>query len=319
MASWRARLLNAMLRWGMKRHADKAIDLERSRRMMHRPPRRVLRVPEDIRITEVISEQGLRFDKVERIGAGAANGPVILYYLHGGGYFFGSPKTHRPIIISLAKALDGLAYGLDYRLAPEFPFPAAVEDAAEAYRWLVAMHPNARIVIAGDSAGGGLAIATAVGARTVGLPPPAALIAFSPWCDLACTGRSMVANARSCAMFRPDGIRRAAALYLAGSDPRDPRASPVYADLAGLPPMLLFASNQETLLDDAVRLAERARTAGVEVELVRRDSLPHVWPVFIHLLPEAREAVDQISTFVGRLGLMAPHSRQTGALPRTID
>src|SRR5262249_30691254 len=102
---------------GMKRHGDKAIDLERSRRMMHRPPRRVLQVPEDIRITEVVSEQGLRFDKVERIGAGAAKGAVILYYLHGGGYFFGSPKTHRPIIISLAKALDGLAYGLDYRLA----------------------------------------------------------------------------------------------------------------------------------------------------------------------------------------------------------
>ena len=244
---------------------------------------------------------------------------MILYYLHGGGYFFGSPKTHRPIIISLVKALGGLAYGLDYRLAPEYPFPAAVEDAAEAYRWLVAMHANSRIVIAGDSAGGGLAIATALAARSAGLPPPAALIAFSPWCDLACTGRSLVANARSCAMFRPGGIRRAAELYLAGSDPRDPRASPVYADLAGLPPMLLFASNQEILLDDAVRLAERARAAGVEVELVRRDGLPHVWPVFVHLLPEAREAVVQISTFVGRLGLTAPHARQTEALLRTID
>jgi epsilon-lactone hydrolase len=297
MASCRAWLLDAILRWGMKRHGDKAIDLERSRRMMHRPPRRVLRVPRDMRITEIVTEEGLRFDKVERIEASAADQPVIVYYLHGGGYFFGSPKTHRPIIISLVKAFDGLAYGLDYRLAPEHPFPAAVEDAAEAYRWLVATHPNSRIVIAGDSAGGGLAIVTAIGVRTAGLPPPVALIAFSPWCDLACTGPSLVTNARSCAMFTPKGIRQAAALYLAGSDPCDPRASPLYADLAGLPPMLLFASNQETLLDDAVRLAERARAAGVEVEMVRRDGLPHVWPIFVHLLPEAREAVAQLSTW----------------------
>jgi epsilon-lactone hydrolase len=319
MASWRAWLLDAILRWGMKRHADEAIDLKRSRRMMHRPPRRVLRVPGDIRITQIVTEKGLRFDKVERIGAGAAEQPVIVYYLHGGGYFFGSPKTHRPIIISLVKVLDGLAYALDYRLAPEYPFPAAVEDAAEAYRWLVAMHPNSRIVIAGDSAGGGLAIVTAIGARTAGLPPPAAVIAFSPWCDLACTGFSLVANARSCAMFTPKGVRQAAALYLAGSDAYDPRASPLYADLTGLPPMLLFASNQETLLDDAVRLAEKARTAGVEVEMVRRDGLPHVWPVFVHLLPEARQAMTLISTFAGRLGLGAAQSRQTEALRRAMD
>lgn len=319
MASWRARLLNAILRWGMKRHGDKAIDLERSRRMMRRPPRRALRVPADMRITELVTEKGLRFDQVARIGADSANPPVIVYYLHGGGYFFGSPKTHRPIIVSLAKAFAGLAYGLDYRLAPEYPFPAAVEDATDAYRWLVATHPNSRIVIAGDSAGGGLAIATAIAIRTTGLPPPAALVAFSPWCDLACTGRSLVANARSCAMFTPKGIRQAAALYLAGSDPRDPRASPLFADLRGLPPMLLFASNQETLLDDAVRLAQRARTAGVEVEVVRRDGVPHVWPIFVHLLPEAREAVAQISAFAGRLGLAAPRSKETGALLRARD
>src|SRR5262249_18001710 len=176
MASWRAWLLNAILRWGMKRHGDKAINLERSRRMMRRPPRRALRVPRDIRITEIVTEKGLCFDKVERIEARAADSPVIVYYLHGGGYFFGSPKTHRPIIISLTKAFGGPAYGLDYRLAPEYPFPAAAEDAVQAYRWLVAMHPNSRIVIAGDSAGGGLAIVTAIGIRAAGLPPPTALI-----------------------------------------------------------------------------------------------------------------------------------------------
>jgi len=303
MASWRAWILDAIFRWGMKRHGDQPIDLERSRRMMYKPPRRVLRVPIGMRVTEVVTGKGLRFDKVEKIELRAAHQPVIVYYLHGGGYFFGSPKTHRPIIVTLAKVFDGPAYALDYRLAPEHPFPAAAEDAAEAYGWLLRTHPNSRIVIAGDSAGGGLAIVTAIGARTAGLPPPVALIAFSPWCDLACTGPSIVANARSCAMFTPNAIRQAAALYLAGSNPRDPRASPLYADLTGLPPMLLFASNQESLLDDTVGLAERARAAGVEVELIRRSGLPHVWPIFVHLLPEAREAATLLSAFARRFGM----------------
>ena len=316
MASWRAWILDAILRWGMKRHGDKPIDLKRFRGMMQNPPRRVLRVPREMRVMEVVTEKGLRFDKVEKLEARAVHQPVIVYYLHGGGYFFGSPKTHRPIIISLAKAFDGPAYALDYRLAPEHPFPAAVEDASEAYRWLVATHPTSKIVIAGDSAGGGLAIVTAIGARAAGLPHPLAVIAFSPWCDLACTGPSIVANARSCAMLTPKAIRQAAALYLAGSDPRDARASPLYADLTGLPPMLLFASNQETLLDDTVRLAERARAASVEVELVRRNGLPHVWPIFVRLLPEAREAVAMLPAFASRVSLAsAPSDAENASVP----
>src|SRR5262249_22780496 len=152
MASWRAWLLDAILPWGLKRRADQAIDLERSRRLMYKPPRRVLRVPGDIRITEVTTEKGLCFDKIERIGADAADAPVIVYYLHGGGYFFGSPKTHRPIIISLARAFAAPAYALDYRLAPEHPFPAAVEDAAGAYRWVIPRHPHLKVGVAGRSA-----------------------------------------------------------------------------------------------------------------------------------------------------------------------
>ena len=192
-------------------------------------------------------------------------------------------------------------YGLDYRLAPEHPFPAAVDDAADAYRWLLSRHPDFAIVLAGDSAGGGLAIATGIGALKSGLTAPAAIVAFSPYSDLAVTGASVEGNARSCAMFTPRGVREAAAMYLAGADPRDPRASPLYADFSGLPPMLLFASRHEILRDDTLRLAERARAAGVQVEMVVRDRLPHVWPVFVTLLPEAREAFATVADFARRI------------------
>ena len=157
-------------------------------------------------------------------------------------------------------------------------------------------------MLAGDSAGAGLAIATALGARDSGLPAAKAIVAFSPYADLAVTGASVEANAKSCAMFTPRGIREAAALYLAGADARDPRASPLYADLKGLPPMLLFASRHEILRDDTLRLAERAKAAGVKVELIVRDRLPHVWPVFVTLLPEARDAFATVTAFAREVG-----------------
>jgi acetyl esterase/lipase len=202
----------------------------------------------------------------------------------------------------LVNRIGCVAVSVNYRLAPEHPFPAAVEDAAKAYRWLLRRHPQAGIVLAGDSAGAGLAVATAVGVRDSGLEPPKAIVGFSPYSDLAVTGASVEGNAKSCAMFTPRGIREAATLYLAGADPHDPRASPLYADLAGLPPMLLFVSRHEALRDDTLRLAERASAAGVTVELVVRDRLPHVWPIFVTLLPEARDAFATVAAFARTVG-----------------
>lgn len=296
MPSWQAWCLDGAFRFFLKRHGDKPVDLARVRVPMYKPPRRALHVPDGFRVTP-LREDGLHFDVIDRVEARATPPATIVLYLHGGGYFFGSPQTHRQIIIAMARAFAAPAYGLYYRLAPEHPFPAAVEDAARAYRWLTDRHPGARIVLAGDSAGGGLAIVTALGARDAGLPLPAGIVAFSPWTDLAVSGPSVDANARSCAMFTPKGVRTGAALYLAGADPRDPRASPLYADLKGLPPMLLFASRQEILLDDTLRLAQRAQAAGVAVEVVLRDRLPHVWPVFVRLLPEGREALAKVADF----------------------
>ena len=302
MLSWQAMLLNAFFRLTMKRHGKKPLNLERLRAMGKNPPRSALAVPAGYSVESLRDEQGLEFD-VANVSPRLSDHPsVIVLYLHGGGYLFGSPKTHRQVLIAMARAFQAPAYGLDYRLAPEHPFPAAVEDAAQAYQWLLNRHPGADIVLAGDSAGAGLAIATAVGVRDAGLKLPKAIVAFSPYSDLAVTGASIEANAKSCAMFTPRSIREAAAMYLAGADARDPRASPLYANLAGLPPMLLFASRHETLRDDTLRLAERAAAAGVKVELVVRDRLPHVWPVFVTLLPEARDAFATVTTFAERVG-----------------
>jgi epsilon-lactone hydrolase len=302
MLSWQALLLNGFFRITMKRHGKKAIDIGRLRAMTVNPPRRLLAVPSGYTVDSLRNDQGLQFDVAAASTPSSVSSDVIVLYLHGGGYLFGSTKMYRQVLIALAKAFQARVYGLDYRLAPEHPFPAAVEDAAQAYRWLLTRHPQATIVLAGDSAGAGLAIATAAGVRDSGLKMPKAIVAFSPYSDLAVTGASVEANAHSCAMFTPRGIREAAALYLAGADPRDPRASPLYADLSGLPPMLLFASRHEILRDDTLRIAERASAAGVKVELVVRDRLPHVWPVFVGILPESRDAFATVTAFAREIG-----------------
>ncbi|HWW21647.1 MAG TPA: alpha/beta hydrolase [Steroidobacteraceae bacterium] len=298
MISWQAMTLNGLLRLTFKRRGKKPIDLGRLRRD---PVRFALAVPAGFVVETLRTEDGLDFDVVASRGAPGSTAGVVVLYLHGGGYIFGSPKTHRQALIAMAKACGAPVFGLDYRLAPEHPFPAAVDDAARAYQWLLRQYPASEIVLAGDSAGAGLAIATALGVRDQGLKQAAAIVGFSPYSDLAVTGDSVEANARSCAMFTPQGVREAAAMYLAGANPRDPRASPLYADLRGLPPMLLFASRHELLRDDTLRLAERARAAGVKVELVVRDRLPHVWPVFVALLPEAREAFATVATFARQI------------------
>jgi epsilon-lactone hydrolase len=303
MLSWQAMLLNGFFRLTMKRHGKKPINVQRLRAMGKNPPRSALAVPPGYTVESLRNEQGLEFDVADLSPTASHRSSVIVLYLHGGGYLFGSPKTHRQVLIAMAKAFQAPAYGLDYRLAPEHPFPAAVEDAAKAYQWLLTRHPQADIVLAGDSAGAGLAIATAVGVRDAGFALPKAIVAFSPYSDLAVTGESVEANAKSCAMFTPRGVREAAAIYLAGADARDPRASPLYADLAGLPPMLLFASRHEILRDDTLRLAERASAAGVKVELIVRDRLPHVWPVFVTLLPEARDAFATVTAFARKIGV----------------
>lgn len=226
-----------------------------------------------------------------------AHGRTVLY-LHGGGYFFGSPATHRPLTTRLAAESGARVFSLSYRLAPEHRYPAALEDAVAAYQQLLQQGFCRRnLVIAGDSAGGGLTLALLVALRDRGLPLPAAAVCFSPWTDLAGTGASLRDNDLACAMFRGEALRASARHYLGEANPFDPLVSPLYADFEGLPPLLLHVSDSEVLRDDSTRLAEKAGLHGVEVCLKIWSDQPHVWQLFPHL-PEARDSLSQAAEFV---------------------
>lgn len=223
----------------------------------------------------------------------------VLLYLHGGGYTMGSINTHRHLASRLAKSAKARVFAIDYRLAPEHPFPAALEDALIAYRWLLAHGVETeKLAIAGDSAGGGLTVATLVALRDKGDDLPAVAVGMSPWVDLAGTGSSMVTKAEVDPMVRPDGVKMMAKLYLGQAAATTPLASPLYADLRGLPPLLIQVGTSEVLLDDAVRLAERAKSAGVNVTLEQWADMIHVWQFFASMLPEGGQAIDRIGRFI---------------------
>jgi acetyl esterase/lipase len=222
---------------------------------------------------------------------GAVEDRAILY-LHGGGYVIGSIASHRHLASELGRAAGTRTLALDYRLAPEHPFPAAVEDAIAGYRFLLdsGLAPGS-IAVAGDSAGGGLTIATLLAAREAGLPQPACAVAISPWTDLAISGATMKSKAHADPMVQEPGVRAMAEAYLAGADARSPLASPLYADLGGLAPMLIHVGADETLLDDAVRLAGEAGAAHVPVRLEIWPEMVHVWHFFHPVLGPGREAI----------------------------
>lgn len=230
------------------------------------------------------------------IPAGETSSQVILY-CHGGGYLFGSPLAYRSFTTRLAKQSGASVFVLDYRLAPEHPFPAAADDVIAAYHWLLETRDPHNIVLAGDSAGAGLCLSLLVQIKEAGLPMPAAAVLLSPYADLSATGVSLDSNSDSCAMFSGESIRRAAATYLAGADARDPRASPLFADYSGFPPLLIYVSDSEVLRDDGIRVAEKAAVAGVATELQIWRGQPHVWPLFVPQLPEAVTVLDEMARF----------------------
>ena len=224
-----------------------------------------------------------------------------ILYFHGGGYVSGSPSYYRDFIWRIAAASSAHVLCIYYRLSPEHPFPAALDDAVSAYSWLLAQGAAPeRIAIMGDSAGGGLAFATLLRLREEGLPPPAAVVALSPWTDLAMTGESMRINANKDPMLKPERAASCARMYLAGADPLNPYASPLYGDPAGLPPALIQVGSDEILRDDSVRMADKLRAAGCPVALEIWPRMPHVWQVFARVMPEARRAIEQIGFFLQR-------------------
>lgn len=229
------------------------------------------------------------------------NDPLVIYF-HGGGYRVASALAYRAYCSHLARRAGVRILNVDYRLAPEAPFPAAVEDAVSVYRWVLAAGtPPSRVVLAGDSAGGGITVGALVSLKDHGIALPAGGICLSPWVDLTNSGASYKTRAVTDTMFSLRFAQACAANYLQGEDPRHPLASPVFADLSGLPSLLILAGDAEVLLDDARTLATNAGGAGVATELFVYPEMPHVWMLNYPAYPEAGMAFDQIAPFVARV------------------
>ena len=252
-------------------------------------------LPTDVRV-ETADADGVA---AEWTAAPGAESERVILYLHGGGYTAGSLKSHRHMVAQAGREAKARTMALEYRLAPEHPFPAAVEDAVAGYRFLLSrgFSPN-RIAVAGDSAGGGLTVALLVSLRDAGLPLPACAWCISPWVDLEGTGASMTAKATVDPMVQQGYLIELAEAYLVGANPRTPLAAPLYADLKGLPPMLIQVGSAETLLDDAVRLAGAAGSADVRVRLEVWPDMIHVWQLFYQQVAAGRRALAEAGAFI---------------------
>jgi monoterpene epsilon-lactone hydrolase len=224
---------------------------------------------------------------------------VVVLYLHGGGYCLGSTESHHAYLTYFSHITETPVLAINYRLAPEHPFPAALEDSITAYQWLLEhKKPHQKIVLAGESAGGGLCLSTLLKLRELRLPMPAAAVCISPWLDLTHTGKSLQYNRTTDAILKLPEIEEVAEFYYENLDPHDPLISPLYGDFTGLPPLLIQASSSELLLSDALRLKAKAEQQGVDVCLEMWKNMPHAWPYFAPVLPEAKEALKSIKAFL---------------------
>ncbi|HKS26618.1 MAG TPA: alpha/beta hydrolase [Pyrinomonadaceae bacterium] len=297
MSSWRARGLNASVRMLIRRRRwgrDEQEVARRARRLFGSTPFYQWLRTRGIRLRQV-ETQRVRGEWLEVDSA--AEGVVL--YIHGGGYVSCSAATHRPITAALARLSRQRVFSMNYRLAPEHRYPAALDDALAAYRWLLDEGVPARLIsLAGDSAGGGLVLATLVRARDEGLPLPACAVCFSPWTDLAGTGESARLNDGLCVMFRPSNVTEFAGAYLGEASPLAAYASPVFADLVGLPPVLLQVGSTELLLDDSRRVHDKIQEAGGESRLEVYEDVFHCWQMMDGILPEARTALRQAAEFI---------------------
>ncbi len=251
--------------------------------------------PQDV-VLEPTDADGIT---AEFITAPGANPKQVVLYLHGGGYVIGSIQSHRYLMQNVSRAAGARTLGIDYRRAPEHPFPAALDDAVSAYRWLLKQgYAPAHIAIAGDSAGGGLTLATLLQLRDLGEPLPAAGVLISPWADLTGTAPSVAERAAIDPCVSPAGLAKMAGYYLNGTDGENPLASPVFAQMHGLPPLLIHVGGREILYDDSLTIARKAKAAGVDVTFVEEPDLFHVWHAYAPMLEEAQASVEQIGVFL---------------------
>lgn len=293
--SAQARLLRVVMRYGVKTRIHVSPDIARIRRSVEG----LARVAPDqpfgtVRKPLVIA--GLAAE------AHAPRGPAParrILYLHGGGFVSGSPRTHRGLAGRLARGVGAVTIVPDYRLAPEHPFPAAIEDAARVYRALIEGGADpSRLAIVGDSAGGNLAFATLLKLKGEGAPMPAAVVGMSPFVDFTASGDSFRLNNAHDPLLDARGFPSVVEAYAPGVDAKDPLLSPLFGDLAGLPPTLIQCGSDEILRDDAVRMTAALRSAGVRCDLEVWPRMPHVWQAFASFLPEGRRAIGRINMFL---------------------
>ena len=293
--SFQAELVRLGGRWLLKHRSRHDATVEHKRRRAAAAERLVPRPPPDTR-TLAVDAGGVEAD---RISTPLSEWGRHILFLHGGAFIIGSPSLYRHLTWRIASAARAHVLCVDYQLAPEHPFPAALDDAVTAYRWLLADGADPqRIAVMGDSAGGGLALSLLLRLRDEGIPLPAAAVALSPWTDLALTGRSFTLNAAADPLISAEQARRFVEYYLAGANRCTPYASPLYGKPEGLPPTIFQVGSDEVLRDDAVRMADRMRAAGCRVELEIWPRMPHVWHLFAPVMPEARRAIERVGEFV---------------------
>jgi len=285
-----ARLLLRRRRWGR----DERAVARRARRLFGSPFVYYWLRTRGLRVTPV-GDENVRGEWLARADADES----VVIYLHGGGYVSCSPRTHRPLTAALARLTRARVFALDYRVAPEHRFPAALDDAVACYRWLLGQGvPAGAVSVAGDSAGGGLVLGLLLRARDEGLAPPACGVCFSPWTDLSGGGPSVRLNDGRCSMFRTENIAEFAAVYLGGASPLDPYASPAHADLKGLPPLLLQVGSTELLLDDTRLVHRKIQEAGGVSRLETYDDVVHGWHMLEGIVPESGSALRRAAAFI---------------------
>lgn len=294
--SWRARWVEVLLRVSVKRRMPPDVDLAALRSYYQQVDGRRFSTPADVERTPV-DAGGV---PCEWVVVASSRPERVLLFIHGGGFALHLPNLYARFAARAAAALEARVLLVDYRLTPEHPFPAGLDDCLAAYRWLLGQGVAAReIVIAGDSAGANLSLASLLESKAAGLPLPACAFVISPPVDLTMGSPSFVANERSDAVFRLATLMLLRGRYVGADRLLDPRVSPLFGDLAGLPPLLLQAGTREMLRDDAVRFAERARSAGVQVELELWHGMQHCFQL-LQFLPESGHAIEAIARFVGQ-------------------
>jgi len=292
--SLRGELLRLGVRTFLKRRSQN-LDIAGWRRTMRATERLVPAPPSRCQATAV-EANGLR---MHRVTMPASRPQRRVLHLHGGGYVAGGPAHYRHFTWRIAEALRASVFTPAYRLAPEHPFPAALDDAAKAYAHVAGEAPDtSELFVLGDSAGGGLTLALLIRLRDEGRPLPRAAVALSPWTDLALTGASLVANASADPMLNATHLPALTKLYLADADPRTPYASPLYGDVKSLPPVLIQAGSDEILRDDAVRMADKLREHNAQSRVEIWPRMPHGWQLFVPVLPEAHQAIARIADFI---------------------